>query len=351
MALKLVPAQGRDTTALRSPKECELGAVFEPWFRELTTKEVESPTHRLRVTFENSRLRGTITEIGGAKDRLQEGHHAGESSLFRVGAPNEPLNVAKDGKGGKGGKGGMLHVVPRHFTCFLPGHQGLLGLLPVWRTCRTSAGAQHIWMQQTSRAEYLDTHQKPVGIEVKVDHPSRGLRIKGNHVGIRALSPAQGDVRRIGFRIELDVHGPTPSRDASQVTVRLLGRYLNSATEADRISRLHERASSSNVERESSPIARGPVRLTKEQNDKIEALYKSGWRPADIARTLGTTEWTVHHRLNRLGVRRRPVSMTDAEIQEARRLNDEGVPITELTKRFNRSWKTIWKELRLTRGL
>jgi predicted DNA-binding protein (UPF0251 family) len=42
--------------------------------------------------------------------------------------------------------------------------------------------------------------------------------------------------------------------------------------------------------------------------------------------------------------------MTDAESQEALRLNDEGVQITELTKRFNRSWKTIWKELRTARG-
>jgi predicted DNA-binding protein (UPF0251 family) len=41
--------------------------------------------------------------------------------------------------------------------------------------------------------------------------------------------------------------------------------------------------------------------------------------------------------------------MTAEEIQEALRLNDEGMPITELTKRFNRSWKTIWKELRKAR--
>jgi hypothetical protein len=42
--------------------------------------------------------------------------------------------------------------------------------------------------------------------------------------------------------------------------------------------------------------------------------------------------------------------MTEVEIQEALRLNDEGVPIAELTTRFNRSWKTIWKEVRTVRG-
>jgi IS30 family transposase len=134
------------------------------------------------------------------------------------------------------------------------------------------------------------------------------------------------------------------------ILVRLLGRYLNSKTEVDRISRLCKRAASGHIERVSPTTVRGPARLTKQQNDEIVALYKAGHRPADIARELGTTEWTVHHRLNRLGVQRRPISMTDAEIHEALRLNDEGVPITELTKRFNRSWKTLWKELRTARG-
>jgi IS30 family transposase len=131
--------------------------------------------------------------------------------------------------------------------------------------------------------------------------------------------------------------------------VRLLGRYLNSRTEVERITRLCKRAASQEVQRSDPTSVRGPARLTQGQNDEIEALYKAGWRPADIARTLGTTEWTVHHRLNRLGVQRRPISMTKAEINEALQLNDEGVPIADLTKLFNRSWKTIAKELRAIR--
>jgi DNA-binding CsgD family transcriptional regulator len=128
--------------------------------------------------------------------------------------------------------------------------------------------------------------------------------------------------------------------------VRLLGLYLNSKTEVERIACLCKRAASQRNEHLSPTTVRGPARLTKQQNEEIVALYKAGKRPADIAREVGVTEWTVHHRLNRLGVQRRPISMTEAEIQEALQLNESGVPITELTKRFHRSWKTIWKALR-----
>ena len=128
--------------------------------------------------------------------------------------------------------------------------------------------------------------------------------------------------------------------------VQLLGRYLNSQPEAARITRLRKRAESQDVARSSLTSVRAPARLTNEQNQEIADLYQAGWRPADIARAIGVTEWTVHHRLDRLGVQRRPISMTAAEIQEALRLNNNGVTITELTKQFNRSWKTIWKELR-----
>lgn len=127
--------------------------------------------------------------------------------------------------------------------------------------------------------------------------------------------------------------------------MRLLGRYLNSQTEARKVTQLLKRAASERVERIFPTTARWPVRLTKDQNAKIAALYAAGHRPVDIARQLGTTEWTVHHRLNRQGVERRPTSMTNTEIEEARRLHEQGVPITELAKQFNRSWKTIRKEL------
>jgi DNA-directed RNA polymerase specialized sigma24 family protein len=127
--------------------------------------------------------------------------------------------------------------------------------------------------------------------------------------------------------------------------VRLLGRYLNSTTETQRISDLRQRANSSRVAREADATVRGPARLTQQQNDAIAALYRQGRRPIDIARELGTTEWTVHHRLNRLGIERRPTGLTPAEAEEAVLLYTEGVPITELAKRYERSWKTVAKAL------
>ncbi len=89
------------------------------------------------------------------------------------------------------------------------------------------------------------------------------------------------------------------------------------------------------------------MRLTKDQNAHIVALYQAGRTPTQIATELGTTEWTVQ---NRNGIERRPIGMTSADIEEALRLNDEGVPITQLAEQFNRSWKTVAKELRNARA-
>jgi IS30 family transposase len=113
---------------------------------------------------------------------------------------------------------------------------------------------------------------------------------------------------------------------------------------------LLERAESENIERHHSPSPKAAPRLSLEKNMQIVALYEDGWKPSQIAEALGTTEWTVHHRLNRNGVVRRPLGMTPAEIREALRLNDSGVPVTELCKRYGRSWKTVAKELRLARA-
>lgn len=132
--------------------------------------------------------------------------------------------------------------------------------------------------------------------------------------------------------------------------MRLLGRYLNSTTAAKKIRDLCIRAASEHVERTRSISTPGPVRLTNDQNARIVALYEAGWTPTQIAVELGTTEWTVHHRLNRNGVVRRPIGMTRDEVQEALRLNDAGVPITKLAVQFDRSWKTVAKELHAARA-
>lgn len=125
----------------------------------------------------------------------------------------------------------------------------------------------------------------------------------------------------------------------------LLGRYLNSQTEVERISHLYKRALAQSVLRREPTSFRGPARLTKAQNEEISALYAGGWRPADIARAIGTTEWTVHHRLNRNGVERRPIGMTDAESREAVRLYTANESMRQISLKLGYSDKTIKKAL------
>jgi len=91
---------------------------------------------------------------------------------------------------------------------------------------------------------------------------------------------------------------------AAVLSVRLLGRYLNRETETRKIHSLIERAKSEHIERTYSPRAKAPARLTAEQNRRIVELYLEGRQPVDIAVEVGTSEWTVHHRLNRSGIKK-----------------------------------------------
>jgi DNA-binding CsgD family transcriptional regulator len=127
--------------------------------------------------------------------------------------------------------------------------------------------------------------------------------------------------------------------------VRLLGRYLNSGTEVKRLRDLCKRATTERVTRPRSPSGRGPARLTQQQNEQILALYEDGVRPVDIARVVGTTEWTVHHRLNRLGVKRRPIGMTVQQCREAVRLYIAGESMRQISLKIGFNDKTIKKAL------
>lgn len=172
--------------------------------------------------------------------------------------------------------------------------------------------------------------------------PSRRARLVGTGA---AWTPA--------VRVASRDHACEKSRsDAAGLlaNVRLLGRYLNSTTEAKKVRDLCRRAASEHIERTHRTSLPGPVRLTKAENVQIVALYEAGLTPTQIAAELATSEWTVHHRLNRNGVVRRPIGMTAVEVQEALRLNDAGVPITKLAEQFNRSWKTVAKALRDARA-
>jgi DNA-binding NarL/FixJ family response regulator len=108
---------------------------------------------------------------------------------------------------------------------------------------------------------------------------------------------------------------------------------------------LRERAASEHVERKYSPPSPAPERLTREQNERIAELYRSGVRPVDIARIVGTTDWTVNHRLNRMGVERRPKGMTQAQRDEAVRAYEDGDSMRQISLRIGFNDKTIKKAL------
>jgi len=132
--------------------------------------------------------------------------------------------------------------------------------------------------------------------------------------------------------------------------VRLLGRYLYSDTEVKRISHLRERAAAQHVVRDSPSSVRGPARLTKQQNEQIAVLYNAGRTPSEIAIELGTTPGTVHHRLNRMGVERRPLGMTTNQVDEAVTLREQGAPVQQIAARLGFAYNTVRNQL-LLRGV
>jgi len=107
--------------------------------------------------------------------------------------------------------------------------------------------------------------------------------------------------------------------------LHLLGHYLNSRPEAERVRTIIAHAQKEQVPRVSIQLPPRPqARLTAGQNAKITELYKSGMRAIDIARKLGVTEWTVHHRLNRLGIERRIVGMNETDKRQAMQMYELG---------------------------
>ena len=132
--------------------------------------------------------------------------------------------------------------------------------------------------------------------------------------------------------------------------MRLLGRYLNSKTEVERVRDLCRRAALRRVERARSSTVRGPSRLTQQQNEQIAELYEAGRTPTEIAIELGTTAGTVHHRLNRMGVERRPLGMTTNQVDEAVTLREQGTPVQQIAARLGFAYNTVRKEL-ILRGM
>ena len=103
------------------------------------------------------------------------------------------------------------------------------------------------------------------------------------------------------------------------------------------------RAAGERVERTYAPPEHATPRLTVSQNVEIVNLYRGGMKPVDIARRIGTSEWTVHHRLNRLGIERRPRGLSAEQLDEARLLLESGASWRQLSVKYGYDSRTIKK--------
>lgn len=90
-----------------------------------------------------------------------------------------------------------------------------------------------------------------------------------------------------------------------------------------------------------TPVRRGPKRLSRETNAAIVADYQSGLKSTEIARKYQINEWTVHHRLKRAGISKRPSSMSEEEIELTISLRNDGLTYDRIAARVGFSPSTV----------
>lgn len=81
------------------------------------------------------------------------------------------------------------------------------------------------------------------------------------------------------------------------------------------------------------------------QNAEIVKLYRAGWKPVEIAQEMRVTEWTIHHRLNRLGVERRLIGMSESDSRRAVQMYELGESMRQIGIKLGFNDKTIKKAL------
>jgi hypothetical protein len=133
------------------------------------------------------------------------------------------------------------------------------------------------------------------------------------------------------------------------ILVRLLGRYLNSRTEVERLRDLHKRAASERIER--TPVDGQTARtsftkLKPAQCVEILRRYQAGDRPVDIARDFGVTEWTIQNVRKRAGVPTRPRGLSEQALARAAELYTEGVSFRKIAIAVGCDARTVGTELR-----
>uniref|UniRef100_UPI0035934D6E helix-turn-helix domain-containing protein n=1 Tax=Microbacterium sp. SORGH_AS_1204 TaxID=3041785 RepID=UPI0035934D6E len=109
--------------------------------------------------------------------------------------------------------------------------------------------------------------------------------------------------------------------------MRLLRSYCNRERQTAHLAKLRAQAVTGRVSRDRSSIPActpAPKRLSAEANAAIIADYAAKMPVRAIARKHGVNEGTVHHRLKRAGVTKRPYAIQPNTIEEILRLHAKG---------------------------
>jgi DNA-binding CsgD family transcriptional regulator len=109
--------------------------------------------------------------------------------------------------------------------------------------------------------------------------------------------------------------------------VRLLRSYCNRERHTTHLRKLHAQASTECVSRDRPPLQvdnPAPKRLSAEAIAGIIADYAAKMPVRAIARKYGINEWTVHHRLKRTGVMKRPYAIQPDTVNAILRLHAKG---------------------------
>ena len=130
--------------------------------------------------------------------------------------------------------------------------------------------------------------------------------------------------------------------------VGLLRSYCNQNETARQIDVLvaEAQASASQIPRSRRSSPRGHRKLPARTRQEIVDKYQAGERVVDIARALSINKVTVIDHLNRADVERRPLGMSDTQIDEAVQLYASGLSLARIGERLGFSARTIQSRLR-----
>jgi DNA-binding transcriptional regulator LsrR (DeoR family) len=129
--------------------------------------------------------------------------------------------------------------------------------------------------------------------------------------------------------------------------VELVHLYSNPKCGLEKLPKLLARATSTPQPRDQPSSRQTQVRLDARQVAELAAAYSSGQTIKELATRYGVHRVTVRALLQRHGVERRQVGLTDAQAAEACRLYPEGWSLARLAKRYDVHDMTVRRYLLL----